>query len=550
MGTSAGSATHPHLPPGPVAPVLVGRETELRQLQGWFARARRGERQVVFVTGEPGIGKTTLVDALCASLATEIPLWLARGQCLDQLGAGEAYLPVLDALGQLCRGPAQEPPIARLAQQAHTWLLQMPALLGAADLEALQQRAQGTTRERMLRELAEALEALTAEQPLVLEDLHWSDAATVDLLVYLARRRAPAQLLLIGTYRAAEVIARRHPLRAVVTDLALHGHSQELALELLTKAEVAQYLASRFAGHEVPADLARLLHSRTDGNPLFLVTMVAHLLRQGWMAVDAGQVTIRVRPEVLAVGVPESLRALIDQQLEQLSGGEQQVLEAASVAGVEWSAAVVAAGVGAEVLAVEAQCEGLVRRGEFLQASGVAAWPDGTVAAQYGFRHALYQQVVYERIPAARRQRLHQQIGARLEQAYDERLSEIATALAMHRQQAGDAAQAVRYRGLAAQKANRRSAPREAIEHVTQALRLLKTLPATRERTGLELRLHLTLLPALLTLQGFASPEVARTCTHAQKLWRALGETLPLSPAQLGLWREFYWVGPLALPFA
>jgi predicted ATPase len=211
---------------------------------------------------------------------------------------------------------------------------------------------------------------------------------------------------------------------------------------------------------------------------------------------------------------------------------------------------VVAAGVEAEVLAVEAQCERLVRRGEFLQASGGTAWPDGTVAAQYGFRHVLYQQVVYERLPAARRQHLHQQIGARLEQAYGERTSEIATALAMHRQQAGDAAQAVRYRGLAAQKANRRSAPREAIEHVTQALRLLKTLPDTRERTGLELRLHLTLLPALLTLRGFASPEVARTCTRAQELWRALGKTLPLSPAQLGLWREFYWVGPLALPFA
>ena len=119
----------------------------------------------------------------------------------------------------------------------------------------------------------------------------------------------------------------------------------------------------------------------------------------------------------------------------------------------------------------------------------------------------------------------------------------------MHQQRAGDAAQAVRHWGLTAQKANRSSVLREAIEHVTQAFRLLKTFPDTHERTGIELRLHLTVLPALLSLKGLASPEVARTYTHTQRLWRALGETVPLSPAQLGLWREFYWMGPLVLAF-
>ena len=176
------------LPLSPL-PLLVGREADVTQLHAWLAQARRGVRQVGFVTGEAGIGKTTVVDAFVAQLAGAPDLWLARGQCIEPYGVGEAYLPVLDALGQLY-GPDGERLVAWLARHAPTWLVQMPSLLSAAALEAVQRRLQGATRERMLRELAEALEALTVERPLVLvlEDLHWSDA-TMDLVGALARRR-------------------------------------------------------------------------------------------------------------------------------------------------------------------------------------------------------------------------------------------------------------------------------------------------------------------------------------------------------------------------
>ena len=185
---------------------------------------------------------------------------MGRGQCLDHHGAGEAYLPVLEALGRLCRGPQGAGLVAQLAQYAPTWLLQLPAFLSPADLEGLQRRVLGATQERMLRELVEALDVLTAAQPLVLvvEDLHWSDAATLDLLACLARRRGPARLLVLGTYRPVEVLARGHPLYAVKQELSLHGLCQEVALGWLTEAEVAQYLAARFAGVSVPAELVRL----------------------------------------------------------------------------------------------------------------------------------------------------------------------------------------------------------------------------------------------------------------------------------------------------
>src|SRR5215470_5143345 len=190
-------------PTGPAhsAPLVVGREVECAHLHAWLEQARHGTRQVGFITGETGIGKTTVVDAFLAQVASEPGLLLARGQCIDHYGAGEPYLPVLQALGQLCRGPSGEWLVAELAQHAPCWLMQMPGLLSATALEAVQRRTLGATRERMLRNLAEMVEALTVERllVLVLEDLHWSDTATLDLVAYLARRREPARFLLLGT---------------------------------------------------------------------------------------------------------------------------------------------------------------------------------------------------------------------------------------------------------------------------------------------------------------------------------------------------------------
>src|SRR5262249_46758136 len=152
-------------------------------------------------------------------------------------------------LGRLCREPEGKQLIDLLAQHAPTWVVQMPALLTTTDLESLQRRTQGATRERMLRELAEAVEVLSGGHPLVLvlEDLHWSDVSTLDWLAFVARRREPARLLIIGVYRPVEVIVGNHSLKAVKQELQLHGPCAELPLRFLTQEHVAQYLGRRFA---------------------------------------------------------------------------------------------------------------------------------------------------------------------------------------------------------------------------------------------------------------------------------------------------------------
>ena len=234
-------------PPAAPPPRLVGRAAELAQLHACFAQARQGARQTVFVTGEAGMGKTTLVEAFLAEVAAAQTAWIGRGQCIDHSGAGEAYLPLLDALGRLGRGPAGARLVACVRQYAPTWLGQLAAVVGEEARAAGGPPGPGVTPPQMLRELAAALEACTAAHPLimVLEDLHWSDASTVEALTLLARRREAAQLLVVGTYRPVELILRQHPLKAAKQELQLHGHCADVALGYLPVAAVQAYLAQR-----------------------------------------------------------------------------------------------------------------------------------------------------------------------------------------------------------------------------------------------------------------------------------------------------------------
>jgi DNA-binding winged helix-turn-helix (wHTH) protein/predicted ATPase len=518
----------------------VGREAELAQLHGWLQEALSGTRQLVFVTGEAGLGKTTLVETFLHDLGGYGTLGIGHGQCIEHYGAREAYLPVLEALGGLCKEPAGQELTAVLASQAPTWVVQMPWLVTDAELEALQRRVMGATQTRMLREMAEALATWTAEHPLilVLEDLHWSDHATLDLLAWLARQQGPAHLLVLGTYRPADVKRLGHPLQAVVHELKLHKRGAELALTLLTEAAVDEYLTVRFAGTPLPDGLAHLVHRRTEGNPLFMVNVVDAWEAQGWLEEAEGKPQLRLGLAELAQGVPENLRQMLTQQLDQLSVEEQQVLEAASAAGVECSAAAVAAGLEVDVVEAETWCEGLARRQQWLRAIGSDEWPDGTVAGRYAFIHALYHQVVYHRLAPARRVHLHRRIGASKEEAYGMRAGEIAAELAVHFEQGRDYLRAVQYLQHAAESAGRRHAPREAIEYLRRALELLESMPETPQLQRQELEVQLALGPALMVTKGFAAPEVADTYARTRQLCEQLGDRQQLFPALFGLWRS------------
>jgi len=373
---------------------------------------------------------------------------------------------------------------------------------------------------------------------LALEDLHWADYSRLALLSALAQRREPARLLLIATYRTTDIHAQANPLGTLARDLLNHRVCHELALDPLTEDAVVTYVSTRCGAENPDAmrHLGRALHARTEGHPLFLETILDDLLAR-----DSDGALLDRDPKSIATSVPESLRQTIALQLDRLSPDEQRLLEAAAVAGAEFSAAAAAAALDRDVLEVEDACADLARRQQFLTFSGVATWPDATVAARFRFRHSLHQSVLYERTAGARRLRFHQKIGEREEAAYGTLAAQIGAELAVHFEQARDFRRAVGYLGHAAESAVRKYAYREAADLVHRALALLETWPDSPARDGQELALQVTLGIALVMTKGFTVPEVERAYERAHELCRQIGETPRLFAVLEGL-QTFYAV--------
>jgi tetratricopeptide (TPR) repeat protein len=385
--------------------------------------------------------------------------------------------------------------------------------------------------------------AAEAEAPLVLvvEDLHWSDRATLAWLASVARRPDPARLLLLGTYRPVEAMVQDPPLRAVLTELRQHGQCVELALGALSETAVTAYLAQRFGDTRRVAELVRVLHQRTRGNPLFLVALVDELVRQQVVTEAADGWAIRAGGDRITAIIPAHLRALIELQLARCCPEEQTLLAAASVAGVEFTTAAVAAAIERTDEAIEARCAAWAHQGQFLQAHGQAAWPDGTVTGCYGFRHALYPEVVYQQVPAGRRSRWHARMGTRLAQGLGEEAGDLAGAVAMHLLRGRLLSQAVPYLRQAGEKALARSAYREAVGYFEQALKALPQLPETRGTREQAIDLRLALRSALNP-----SGDFGRGMTYlreAESLAAALDDPRRLGQVSLYLSVHFYFMG-------
>ena len=532
--------------------LIVGREPALEQLAGALAQARAGARQVVFISGEPGIGKTALVETFIRNVPTDAEARITRGDCMERYGAGEAYQPLLEALTRLCRQPGRDQSIATLRKFAPTWLAQLPALQAPGEFRTLQRRTAGVTPPRMLRELTDALEAMTARAPiaLILEDLHWSDVSTLDWISAFARRREPARVLLIGTYRSTETHPSATALQGVVESLRLKGLCREIVLGGLDETAVVDYVTARHppARHqEGPfANLARLVQRHTEGNPLFIVNVLRDLALRGLLVERDGQWSARSNIDAASLGIPEDVRRTIEQQIDRLAAPERNLLTVASACGASCSAAAVAAGAEVAVSDVESVLGALTRQNLFVRELGPAQWPDGTDAANFEFLHALYREVLAHRISPARSAEIHRLVGIRLESAYGSRAAEVAAELAMHFDRAHDVPRAITYLHHAARTDQVRSAHREAKTHLSRALELLESQPESVERDEREVALRIGLGAVLIATQGFGSPEVESCYSRARELCKRPGSARERFAVLWGLWVYYLDHGPLS----
>jgi tetratricopeptide (TPR) repeat protein len=459
---------------------LVGRNAQLGELFDCLRTALTGQRQVVFITGEAGIGKTALVDEFLQRAAKDFPtLRVSRGQCVEGYGGKEAYYPILEALGQMCASSGGDAVVQVLSRQAPTWLVQFSAFVDSKRRETLQREILGATRERMLREIGQAFESISSEQGLllVLEDLHWVDPSTVDLISSLARRRAAGKLMLVGTYRPVDVTLAQHPLKGVKQDLLVHHLCREITLEPLAEREVGEYLAAESRGFAVPEGLAGLIYRHSEGNPLFMVAALSHLCERGLVALEGGIWQIKVPLEKIDLQTPESLRQMIELQIERLSADEQRVLEVASVIkGFSLSVTIAAAVSKLEANTLEDLFEALAKRHQVIRAAGFRDYKTGPSPC-YEFVHEMYRDVLYKRIGPARRRKLHLSVAENAEALVVSREADVVAEFAYQFEHGGDWPRAVKYLLSAADAAGRRFEPRQAAETLEHALKLAERIP-------------------------------------------------------------------------
>lgn len=514
-------------------PTLVGREGALAQLSAAWAAAQRQQRQLVFVLGEAGAGKSTLVERFVATSGAIV----AFGQCIEHYGSGEPYMPILEALNTLCRLAGGSTVIRSMREVAPTWLLQMPWFVNDEDRRNLQREAAGATQDRMLREFGELVDRMPRDAPvlLMLEDLHWSDHATVQLLGYLAHRRGPAGLMVLGTLRPTELALEDHPLASLRQQLRARRLSIEIDLESLSEVDIGALLAARF-GDEAPEAFVRSLHEHTSGLPLFVMNVIDELENSGTLVCQAGRWRF---PDAAALPVPRDVLALMETQIARLPAEHQRVLGAASVSGVEFLHGLLAEVLGMPAEHMQALLEDATRRVAWLRPAGARSLEDGRISSRYAFAHTMYRHVLYERLAAAQKLQWHRQWAAALALAYGSAAGEMASELALHLERGQLSVPAAEQLSIVAARALERGAAHEALA----AARRGQQLGSGQLTKALELELRVLEGVALTRLHVIADPQVAHAFARALDL-QAQGA--PAWPRALqGAWWVHYARGEL-----
>jgi predicted ATPase len=463
-------------PSQPAQQLIAGRDQELATLAEQFRLASSGQRRIVFIAGEAGIGKSALIDACTQQLSAVV----ATGQCVEGFGSKEEYYPIMEALSHLCASPEGDRVCKVLSRMAPAWL----AALG----RACEPAASIQSTQRMPGDLCAAFEELadlTTAKPLVLifEDLQWADDASLHLLSALARRRAAAKLLILATCRprphhAGE--AAEHPLKALKQDLLLRRLCTEIHLRPLSRAAVTQIISRQLNQPGLPSGLATFVHQRAEGNPLFVIAILEHL--------TATQDLSRFEKNIEA-GIPDGLAQMIELEIDRLTQPEQRLLEAASLFPVAFPTWAVAAALDEDLADTEEACEALARRLYFVHRAGQDELPDGSCSAFYVFAHELYREVLSQRQTPTRRARRHIRIAERLATLFAEREASVAREIAMHFEAAGDWRRAIPSLRTAAVHADQRHSHAESIEILEHALRIALNL-SDIERKPVERELH------------------------------------------------------------
>ena len=530
--------------PGPLrsavpARTVVGRDQELAALMEEFALARGGRSRLVFVAGEAGAGKTTLVDAFLRALDdSREPVRVGRGRCSERLAGSEAYLPILEVLDSLQQSE-QHGSLSRLLRViAPSWYAQiMPPASDDSSAARLAADTVGGSRERLKREIASLLEEVSRVQPVVLwiDDVHWADPSTTDLLGYLARRLESARVMMIVTARSSELAQSRHPFLSLKLDLLGRGLCREIVPGLLDEAAIERYLALQFPEHGFPPGFAALIHQRTEGSPLFMADLLRDLRRRQVVRQQDGRWQVTEELTTLARELPESVRSLIQRKIDALDDIDRRLLSAAAVQGLDFDSATLAAVLALAEDQVEDRLDRLEREHALVRFVIEAESADRSLTLRYRFAHHVYHHAFYDAVRITRRAALSRAIAETLVARSAGQPGEGAATIAILFETARDHVRAAEYWNQAAQAAARLYAHDETMRLARRGLTLLAAEPESAARAAAELDLQMTLGLAIKTSKGYAVAEAGAAYSRARALARQVDDPTRVIPALIGL---------------
>lgn len=517
----------------------VGRELERRELRAAFERAAAGQGLMLSVAGEAGLGKTTLIEDFLAELAAGGRLCaIARGRCSERLAGTEAYLPFMEMLDSLIRNNGGQSVARVMRQLAPTWYVNIaPLPSGDSSADRVVAAARVSSQERMKREMVTLLQHISNERPFVifLDDLHWADSSSIDLLAYVATKLDSMRTLIVGTYRPPELFLARHPFAQAKLDLQARGICHEIRLDFLSREDVERYLALEFPEHDFDQEFPALIFKKTEGNPLFMADLLRFLRDRKVIAKENRGWTLVQSVLNLESEMPESVRSMIQRKIDQLSEQDRRLLIAASVQGYEFDSAVISRAMGLDPAEVEERLEALERVFSFVRLIGEKEFPDGTLTQRHRFIHALYQNALFASLRPTRRAALSKSVAETLVTHHRERSSAVASELAHLFEAAREFARAADFFLAAAQHAVQIFAYQEAAQLSRRGLSLLDRLPASRERSGQELGLQIVLAFSLAVNKGYGSPETGKSFSRAREICQQIGATHLIIPT---LWGE------------